>query len=1088
MKENILSSAFKGFIELDQIKGDLEGFINYVKSDLNDELKMVRPAMLVVAQSEEQALLFAQGAISILREEHLSSYYVIRPSFLWNRPISDEYDCVLINDFDDKLTESNELERIKKRLTRTMECTRSDLVTIFCTTEARAQQYREFYKEDFYKLFQSRIHLAPYTIDNIKDGAHYCFDEWAERNEIQLEEGFYPQLNDWIKTVYGRADKKGKEFVEGLKERLIKQSKILGKPYVFGADTIPFYRPRDVLKDVEEEMNKDELLLWSQDFDAFLEEIRNKVSNNADKKSYNLVVSAKSESDAQKLAKFYARILNSKEYYVTSSKMMISVDISELQEIENFEKQNGVVFVKGFSSVKESDENELALKRLKTISESSMNDLVFVLYYETTVDEKKSTEDLLIQRLESFGLNTSFNFFLDLNKHNMESSLRLVSYKLKLQNEKMDNSKKNMLAQWVSNSSTLKDANNVIEKGIKKPNTITEEALYTDDMKIKLMHESESKLCKSQRNIKNNKKEKNILILPMSTMYYSGISEYEVKNLSGVSDDFKKGYYVSQLEPVPRVLTNMLNNKGSKLDAIYVLNTHETEFDKVNYQNEESFKKITDTKDIVDVSNSKYTAYSYFKERCAKFVDESNIHSVLLESSNNKIDNRTKSIDKDYDVERALYEITEKLQDELEVENVEKVHLYVDIHGGLRDSATVLNAIIMLMKDLDNIELEDIYAIDYTKPKGVVKSVKKIENIYDFVGGMHEFLSFGRSNGLKKYVEEENVKKDVMSNGQHEKNQTLVNTINMFSDGISLNKAGLFSESLSQLANKVNGVSYERNFGIVKQLISNNYVVYIDKLEKTNGEQSQYDLLGEEMNYLPAQLKWCLDKDLLQQALTLIESVMIESFINVGIVFYPKWGKDYAKNYAKDYKHAFDNWVNLSLFENDENQTRTMKCDGVEREMNAGQPMSYFKSHTEFFCDMDNGLAEQGKNKNEIENIILKRIHDYRNKSIDPKKYYLKCQYSAYKKCQYGINTGDKCFEKFDIPLVEILRNNRTYVDEFYELLFIHKGLKLYRNTVSHANAEKSNRLSKEDLRRWIELYIEVLDKLMRDAKVLLKK
>ena len=137
---------------------------------------------------------------------------------------------------------------------------------------------------------------------------------------------------------------------------------------------------------------------------------------------------------------------------------------------------------------------------------------------------------------------------------------------------------------------------------------------------------------------------------------------------------------------------------------------------------------------------------------------------------------------------------------------------------------------------------------------------------------------------------------------------------------------------------------------------------------------------------------------------------------------------------------------------------------------------------------MDNGLAEQGKNKNEIENIILKRIHDYRNKSIDPKKYYLKCQYSRYKKCQYGINTGDKCFEKFDIPLVEILRNNRTYVDEFYELLFIHKGLKLYRNTVSHANAEKSNRLSKEDLRRWIELYIEVLDKLMRDAKVLLKK
>lgn len=44
----------------------------------------------------------------------------------------------------------------------------------------------------------------------------------------------------------------------------------------------------------------------------------------------------------------------------------------------------------------------------------------------------------------------------------------------------------------------------------------------------------------------------------------------------------------------------------------------------------------------------------------------------------------------------------------------------------------------------------------------------------------------------------------------------------------------------------------------------------------------------------------------------------------------------------------------------------------------------------------------------------------------------------------------------------------------------------MYRNKVSHANAEESIRLSKDDLRRWIELYIEVLDKLMRDAKELL--
>lgn len=53
--------------------------------------------------------------------------------------------------------------------------------------------------------------------------------------------------------------------------------------------------------------------------------------------------------------------------------------------------------------------------------------------------------------------------------------------------------------------------------------------------------------------------------------------------------------------------------------------------------------------------------------------------------------------------------------------------------------------------------------------------------------------------------------------------------------------------------------------------------------------------MGTERNYLPAQLKWCLDKDLLQQTLTLIESVMIESLINEGIVSYPNGLEDVKK-------------------------------------------------------------------------------------------------------------------------------------------------------------------------------------------------
>lgn len=1068
MKENKLSSAFKGFIELDQVKGELEGFVNYVKSDLNDELKMVRPAMLVVAQSEEQALLFAQGAISILREEHLSSYYVIRPSFLWNRPISDEYDCVLVNDFDDKLTELNELERIKKRLTRTVECTRSDLVTIFCTTEARAQQYREFYKEDFYKLFQSRIHLAPYTIDNIKDGAHYCFDEWAERNEIQLEEGFYPQLNDWIETVYGRADKKGKEFVEGLKERLIKQSKILGKPYVFGADTIPFYRPRDVLKDIKEEMNKDELLLWSQDFDAFLEEIRNKVSNNVDKKSYNLVVSAKSESAAQRLAKFYARILNSKEYHITSSKMMISVDIGELQEIENFEKQNGVVFVKGFSSIIESDEIELALKRLKTISESSMNDLVFVLYDEATVDEKKSTEDLLKQRLELFGLNTAFNFFFDLNKHNMESSLRLVSYKLKLQNKKMDKSKKKMLAQWVSNLSTLKDANKVIKYGIDDPNTITEEAGYTDEQKFKLMQQSESKLGENSRKIKKNRRERNVLLLSMSTLNKVAISEYNNK----IWGNNERGYYISQLEPIPKILAGMLHAQGDKLDTIYVLNTDKTLHSTIS----KDIADFTDTGKNVDFKEEPYTAFSYFKERCKKFVEASKIKSISIGG------------DEENDIEGALYEVTNRLRSTLSSPGVEKINLYVDMHGGLRFHATVIDAILILIKDIDNIELKDIYTVVYNNKIGTFKSALDTNKIYEFIGGMQEFLSFGRSNGLIKFNE----------TNSDEKEKKLAMAINEISDSILLNEMDSFSSNLKRLCETLNGRDQLKGYyGVVQDLLLNDYKV------KIKGET--YDLLGNDSEYLPAQLQWCLNKKLLQQALVLIESQTEQVLCDKNIIkssnkkkssLFKDWiiyslcenaGDKYILGKYSKKKNPFKSYIYLSGDKN-ENIKGGLRVLSDHRH-------SYFDCYKAYF----NGISIESDEKLVVDKI--KKL--YCNDGVwDITKYY---------QLNYNCNDGEEyiglyrkkdknkaeysCVKYFDVDLKKIpvhkkllAIENREYLEDLYVLLYIYKGLKKYRNKVAHVLVDEGDKLTREEIEKWIQLYVIRLDKLLKDTSSICSK
>lgn len=109
---------------------------------------------------------------------------------------------------------------------------------------------------------------------------------------------------------------------------------------------------------------------------------------------------------------------------------------------------------------------------------------------------------------------------------------------------------------------------------------------------------------------------------------------------------------------------------------------------------------------------------------------------------------------------------------------------------------------------------------------------------------MQEFLSFGRSNGLIRFNETIQNGTDVM----------LVDAINNISDSILLNRMNNFSMNLKNLSETLKQNELQGFYGIVKGLVSNNYKVQI--------KNRTYDLLGRDSDYLPAQLKWCLDKKL----------------------------------------------------------------------------------------------------------------------------------------------------------------------------------------------------------------------------------
>lgn len=1180
MENNMVDSVFKGMLnpEVHEQVVELENLLRnsgtnqmslYIESD--DLLKL-----------EE----FSKNVVELLKGMNLISYPARRPLslFLKQYLMTKTINCVVIDAIEEDEINKDKWELLKQNLKD------SHIFTIFLTTKENGDVLRKQYSNDFFNTFDFVIRLKPYSISEIISGAEYALENSGLTYD---EKTFLPAYEEWIRTVYHRADLQGEAFVEGVIKRLIRQSMKLNQDGNVTPESIPEYWKRELSEDVQKDI-EDKYSKYTS-IKTILNLVQTNKEHDASRNTYNLCIETNNDSLVKDFARDYARLLNSQNYDVIYSTFVEEVDVRKLIEMDNLQNQHGLIVVKGLDDLDlEDSTSKAALDCLLENISNSKNDLVWIVNTKMDCIKDKLESFKFIEKAPSkinvdkqecdineiitiLGKSQSNEFsheiYVDWNgkeekiasfdsgKNSFEyaytiplsfandlpnqtegkvsfrldtyyngefigsdttSNIRVIipeTYKSVIELVEVAKEDGSKLDEFKPNEDRLKfkiHVNGSCGATIKSIQTSLEGKTYfgeefitdplehggelnykveivdsrnrvttkTGSINVKevekqveekldpIMHpdflkvqEKENQLHELVKDIKSNPNEKNVLLLAMSTLpFKKGVTRYFEKKSS------VDGNYLSQLEPVPKMLAEVLSKEGKKLDYIYVLNSWQTENKKVFVSNDES-KNIYYSNEYKE-----YTAFEYFKERCASLVDTENIINISLEKVKDKVE-----------VSQALYDFTNQL---IELTKDSTINLYVDIHGGLRDSFTVVDSVLMLMKNMYNVNLVDMYSV---KQKDVktgyeVVSVKNEYTIYDFVGGMHEFLSFGRSNGLIKYVEEE-MEKESDDSELHEKNQALVDAINMFSDGISLNQAGLFSDRLSELAGKVNGVSYKKNFGIVKQLISNNYVAYIDKIENKNGEQSRYDLLGIERNYLPAQLKWCLDKDLLQQTLTLIESVMIESLINEGIVSYP--------NGLEDVKKAFDNWINLSLFKFEcDDQVRVVKNNREERRMEERDAMSYFRNYEEFFCGMDRDLSVQNKSKNEIENEILRKIHNHKNNGLSSKKYYQKCNSSLYGRWSNGIKTGyvssddrviyDKYYIKTNIPLVERLRNNSDYVNEFYKLLFIHRGLKMYRNKVSHANAEESIRLSKDDLRRWIELYIEVLDKLMRDAKELL--
>ena len=320
---------------------------------------------------------------------------------------------------------------------------------------------------------------------------------------------------------------------------------------------------------------------------------------------------------------------------------------------------------------------------------------------------------------------------------------------------------------------------------------------------------------------------------------------------------------LSQLEVIPKKLIIDLEEKGEQLDEILIITTEGTKknisftVDENGEKGQSSSYTVNENYKSKKLIFSNMTPTEFFKRRIKYWCE--------LKSYPEPKFNEIEINEKSFIPGDELLKIVTHIRDKKSSSKGKDFSLWIDTHGGLRNIQFLMNAIIYLLKD-EEIEPKAIYGIeaDNGVGKGIITSENEKYRIFTFMAGMNEFINFGSSARLRDYFDK--IEKDDSTN-------ELLECIARISEAIQLcnmTKFGVEVENLKRFLGKM-GNEVGKSSSIIK--------IFNDRI------YNEYQSLFID-NSCENQIRWCLNKNLIQQALTLVEAGMPREIVEKGILTY----------------------------------------------------------------------------------------------------------------------------------------------------------------------------------------------------------
>ncbi|MDO5423025.1 MAG: TM1812 family CRISPR-associated protein [Eubacteriales bacterium] len=366
--------------------------------------------------------------------------------------------------------------------------------------------------------------------------------------------------------------------------------------------------------------------------------------------------------------------------------------------------------------------------------------------------------------------------------------------------------------------------------------------------------------------------EENVLLLSMSIL-----PKNRMMNHYRMQDQERTYHFngITQLEAGTKYVLSKLAAKGQKVSRIIILASDETQIPEENYDN--------------------FTAVDFYKERIKDFITGTDGHTLGLE---NKVEEFRFTRAEYYPDPEKLFQIikTDANKNTIYfwhaveairgVDRTKKINLYMDMQGGDRSAIAQMNAIVELLKD-QNVTIRGRYATEFNPANAVqpMSEVSESYRTYELMTAMQVFKNYGWGQELVNYF----------GTQESERDKKLVEAIQKASDAIRMSDVGGFDQAVTIIQ------ELSKEFGDHSQPADEKTqldIVFEDILEDYRPliENSRYRYIE--------QIRWCLKKGFLQQALTILEAKMPYEYVNNGLIYYCDQNDD-RKNVLGDFAKIY---------------------------------------------------------------------------------------------------------------------------------------------------------------------------------------